>query len=70
MMERNCELLITGPGKMIALPGIRFEVVRIDAYPTTLRDAVQHNALWDACALHAAIAAPGSALPARVGLDQ
>lgn len=58
-----CELLITGPGQMIALPGIRFEVVRIDAYPTTLRDAVQHNALWDACALHAAIAATGSACP-------
>lgn len=51
-----CELLITGPGQMIALPGVRFEVRRVDAYPTTLEGAVQHNALWDACALQAALA--------------
>ena len=46
-----CSLLITGPGKMIAVPGIKFEVHRVDAYPTTLPNAVQHNAWWDAMAL-------------------
>ena len=46
-----CKALITGPGKMINIPSIRFEVVRVDAYPTQLRDAVQHNAYWDAQAL-------------------
>jgi len=46
-----CKALITGPGKMITLPSIRFEVVRVDAYPTEVRGAVQHNAYWDAQAL-------------------
>lgn len=44
-------LLLTGPGTMINVPGITFEVRRVDAYPTTLPGAVQHNALWDARAL-------------------
>jgi hypothetical protein len=47
-----CELIITGPGMMINLrPSIKFEMHRVDAYPTTLPDAVQHNAYWDAMAL-------------------
>lgn len=46
-----CQAFITGPGKMISVPSVRFEVVRVDAYPTQLRDAVQHNAYWDAQAL-------------------
>lgn len=46
-----CELLITGPGTMIDIPGIKFEVRRVDAYPTDLLGAVQHNAMWDAVAL-------------------
>lgn len=46
-----CELLITGPGTMIDIPGIKFEVRRVDAYPTLLLGAVQHNAMWDALAL-------------------
>ena len=46
-----CELLITGPGKMIAIPGISFKVERVDAYPTDMPGAVQHNAFWDAMAL-------------------
>lgn len=33
------------------LPGLTFEVARVDAYPTTLPGAVQHNAYWDAMAL-------------------
>ena len=47
-----CELVITGPGKMIEVrPAINFEMVRVDAYPTELVGAVQHNAYWDALAL-------------------
>lgn len=46
-----CKALITAPGHMITLPSIRFEIVRVDAYPTELKNAVQHNAYWDAQAL-------------------
>jgi hypothetical protein len=56
-----CECLITSPGEMIDIPTdraaapynrvIQFVVERIDAYPTDLPGAVQHNALWDARAL-------------------
>lgn len=45
------KLLITGPGTMIDIPGIIMNVARVDAYPTDLPGAVQHNALWDARAL-------------------
>lgn len=45
------ELLITGPGKMIDIPGISFEVVRVDPYTNPLKGAIQHNAMWDALAL-------------------
>lgn len=51
-----CEAIITGPGEMIAVPRLEFELVRVDAYPTKLLGAVQHNALWDARALQFAIA--------------
>lgn len=50
-----CEAVITGPGEMIAVPRMQFELIRIDAYPTKLPGAVQHNALWDARALRHAI---------------
>lgn len=46
-----CQCLIVGPGQMIDIPSVKFELVRVDAYPTTLEGAVQHNALWDARAL-------------------
>lgn len=47
-----CRQLLTGPGMMIRTgTQINFSVVRVDAYPTTLNGAVQHNALWDAVAL-------------------
>lgn len=45
------ELLITGPGKMIDIPGIAFEVKRVDPYLNPPKGAVQHNAMWDAVAL-------------------
>lgn len=46
-----CESLIVSPGQMVGLPAFSSQLVRVDAYPTTLPNAVQHNALWDALAL-------------------
>lgn len=46
-----CEVAITGPGTMMNVPGLKFEMHRVDAYPTTLPGAIQHNAWWDAMAL-------------------
>lgn len=47
-----CDLMITGPGRMIYTPlMVNFMLVRVDAYPTDLEGAVQHNAWWDAMAL-------------------
>lgn len=50
-IARFCELLLTGPGAMIDIPGIKFEVRRIDSYPSRVFGAIQHNAMWDAIAL-------------------
>lgn len=49
-----CQAIITAPGEMIDIPRLRFDMLRIDAYPTTLTGAVRHNALWDARALRIA----------------
>jgi hypothetical protein len=46
-----CQALIVGPGQMVNIPRLQFQMVRVDSYPTTLKGAVQHNALWDARAL-------------------
>jgi hypothetical protein len=46
-----CQAVITGPGQMVNIPRLQFQMLRIDAYPTELPGAVQHNALWDARAL-------------------
>ena len=46
-----CKALIVAPGQMVGIPSIKFEMRRVDAYPTTLPGAIQHNALWDARAL-------------------
>ena len=46
-----CGAITTGPGKMVNIEHLAFEILRVDAYPTTLPDAVQHNAWWDAMAL-------------------
>lgn len=48
-----CRAMIVGPGQRIDTPPLTFEVTRVDAYPTKLVGAVQHNALWDARALRA-----------------
>lgn len=59
-----CKALIIGPGEMIALKRAAFHLLRIDAYPTDLPGAVQHNALWDARALRH-VFMPTPALPFR-----
>lgn len=46
-----CPAVLTGPGTMIDVPTLTLRVIRVDAYPTELEGAVQHNALWDARAL-------------------
>lgn len=50
-----CQSVITGPGQMIAVPSLQFAMARVDAYPTELEGAVQHNAWWDAMALRFAM---------------
>lgn len=62
-----CEVLITGPGTMIDLPGIKMSVKRVDAYPSTLIGAVQHNAWWDAMALRHMFRPQDMPLPLNVG---
>lgn len=59
-----CRAMIVGPGQMVDVRSIAFEVMRVDAYPTTLPGAVQHNALWDARALRHKVMAqsPASAV--------
>ena len=46
-----CQAIITGPGMMVGLDNLVFHMVRVNAYPTELKNAVQHNAWWDAKAL-------------------
>ena len=49
------DMLLTGPGTMINIPGITFEVKRVDAWPNDFPEDVvelrQHNAWCDAVAL-------------------
>ena len=44
-------------GNMIDIPSFKCLIERVDAYPTSLKGAVQHNALWDARALKHKLAA-------------
>lgn len=53
-----CEAIITAPGQMVNIPHLSFEIHRVDAYPTTLPGAVQHNAWWDAMALRHLLTPP------------
>ena len=43
---------------MVNIPHLSFEVHRVDAYPTALPGAVQHNAWWDAMALRHLLTQP------------
>lgn len=44
-------LLLTGPGMMVAIPPMRFELLPIPGFSTAANSAVPHNALHDARAL-------------------
>lgn len=46
-----CGLIELPGGKMVNIPRLAFRMARVDAYPTDLPGAVQHNAWWDAMAL-------------------
>ena len=44
-------LLVTGPGQMVAIPGLVLRLVRVTNFSTAANSAVPHNALHDARAL-------------------
>jgi hypothetical protein len=47
---------------MIDVAGLTMEVIRVDAWPNEIPNAIQHNAYWDAFALkHMLEAAPEGA---------
>jgi 3' exoribonuclease, RNase T-like len=46
-----CNLLMTGPGEMVPVPRLTFELVPLGGFSTAANSAVPHNALHDARAL-------------------
>ena len=44
-------LLMTGPGEMVPVPWLTFELVPLGGFSTAANSAVPHNALHDARAL-------------------
>lgn len=44
-------LVVIAPGRMIPIPRLDFSIAPLSTFPTSLPDAVQHNAWWDALAL-------------------
>ncbi|MEO6360591.1 MAG: hypothetical protein ABIO43_08470 [Sphingomicrobium sp.] len=46
-----CMLLLTGPGTMVPVPPLSFELVPLPGFSTAANSAVPHNALHDARAL-------------------
>jgi hypothetical protein len=44
-------LLVTGPGRMVAMPGLTLRFVPLHGFSTAANSAVPHNALHDARAL-------------------
>jgi hypothetical protein len=53
-----CTLLMTGPGRMVPIPPIRFRLVPLQGFSTAANSAVPHNALHDARALREHLASP------------
>ncbi|MGH1422697.1 MAG: hypothetical protein ACRBEQ_12855 [Hyphomonas sp.] len=54
-LKHFCDSLSVAPGEVVTMPEFRMEITHTLAYPTSLENAVRHNALWDARALrHAA----------------
>ena len=54
-----CEMIEFPGGQMVNIPSLKFELHRVDAYPTPLPGAIQHNAWWDAMALRHLLSARG-----------
>jgi hypothetical protein len=46
-----CQILLTGPGEMIALNGLRLELINGVGFSSAVNSKVPHNALHDARAL-------------------
>ena len=46
-----CNLLMTGPGEMVPVPRLTFDLVPLSGFSTAANSAVPHNALHDARAL-------------------
>lgn len=46
-----CNLLMTGPGDMVPVPPLSFDLVPLGGFSTAANSAVPHNALHDARAL-------------------
>jgi hypothetical protein len=51
-------LLVTGPGLMVPLASLRFQLVALTGFSTAANSAVPHNALHDARALRDHMTAP------------
>lgn len=46
-----CALLVTGPGEMVEVGGLRFELINASGFSSAVNSQVPHNALHDARAL-------------------
>src|SRR3546814_19932531 len=46
-----CHLLVTGPGEMIAIGGLRLELINGSGFSAAANSKIPHNALHDARAL-------------------
>lgn len=50
-ISQFCMLMLTGPGEMIGLGDIKFDLMRTPGFSTAVNSQVPHNALHDARAL-------------------
>lgn len=50
-ISQVCNLLMSGPGEMVDIPALSFELVRLPGFSTAANSKVPHNALHDARAL-------------------
>ncbi|RST29422.1 hypothetical protein HMF7854_00175 [Sphingomonas ginkgonis] len=46
-----CRLLLTGPGDMVAISGLRLQLIRLPGFSVAANSQVPHNALHDARSL-------------------
>ena len=53
-----CQLLMTGPGTMVAVPPLRFSLVAFRSFSPAANSAVPHNALHDARAIRDHLLSP------------